>query len=76
MIGDSTGQVVGKIGVIRVESQERQDRSQDVFNVIGLPFSRRRASAPFIAKPSVDRSASDSARIRSMVAAGALKPPE
>src|SRR5271165_5483715 len=40
-------------------------------------LSRRRASASFfLAKPSVDRSASSSARICSMVAAGAHTPPE
>lgn len=34
--GDSLGQPVSKIGVVRVESQEHHDRSSDVFDILGL----------------------------------------
>jgi hypothetical protein len=36
VIGDSTGQAVGKIGVIRMKGQELDHRPQEVFDVIGL----------------------------------------
>jgi len=77
VVGDGTGQPVGEIGVISMKGQELDHRPQEVFDVLAWAFSRRRASASFFfAKPSVDRSASSSMRMRSMVAAGAHTPLE
>jgi len=38
MIGHGTGESVGKVGVLWVESQERNHGSKKVFNVFGLSF--------------------------------------
>jgi hypothetical protein len=38
MIRDSTGQPVGEVGVICMKAQERDHRSQKIFDVLGLGF--------------------------------------
>jgi len=75
MIGDGPCHSLGEIGVIAMKAQEREDCPEKVFNVKGLGLTRRQASASFfIANPSVDRSASRSARMRSIDEAEAHTP--
>ena len=77
VIGHGLGQPVGEIGVIGMKGQERHDRPQEILDVLGLGLiTASGVGFLLLGEASVDRSASSSARIRSMVAAGAQMPRE
>ena len=77
MIGDGPCHLFGEIGVISVKGQKRPHRPEEVFNVFGLGLLTASGVGFFLlGEPSVDRSDTRSARIRSMVAAAAQMPLE
>ena len=74
---DSTGQPVGEISVILMKGQKRDHRPQEILNVLNLGLLTASGVGFFLlGEPSVDRSDTRSARIRSMVAAAAQMPLE
>ena len=72
MVGDGTGQPVGEIGVVGMEGQEIDHRSQEILDVLGLGL----VSATGIGQLSFGKTAANSARMRSIVVAGAQIPRE
>ena len=77
VIGHGTGQPVGEISVCRMEGEERQHRSIEILDVFGLSFVSASGVGVFaFGVPLGGSLASSSARILSMVAAGAQTPRE
>ena len=48
VIGDGLGELVGKIGVRRMESQKRHDRSEEVFDIFRLDLTSPPGSGRFL----------------------------